>query len=91
VREPTDFITADKLPELLTVEEARSRRFLGVGRTKMYDLVRTGAIPSVRLGKLIRIPTRRLISWMQVQDEARPSLEADGRADERTKGQRYER
>ena len=38
---------------LLTVEEAAAR--LCVGRTYMFDLVGTGVVPSIRLGKLRRI------------------------------------
>lgn len=38
---------------LLTVEEAAER--LCVGQTYMFDLVGTGVVPSIRLGKLRRI------------------------------------
>lgn len=38
---------------LLTVAEAAAR--LGIGRTLMYELIGTGAIPSVRVGRLRRI------------------------------------
>jgi len=38
---------------LLTVTEAAAR--LGIGRTFMYELISTGAIPSVRVGRLRRI------------------------------------
>lgn len=39
---------------LLTVEEAGQR--LGVGRTMAYSLVRSGALESVRIGRLRRVP-----------------------------------
>lgn len=39
---------------LLTAEEAAER--LGVGRTLMYRLIRTGEIESVRIGRLRRVP-----------------------------------
>jgi excisionase family DNA binding protein len=38
---------------LLTVAEAAAR--LGIGRTFMYELLRTGEVPSVRVGRLRRI------------------------------------
>ncbi|MEU0530144.1 helix-turn-helix domain-containing protein [Amycolatopsis tolypomycina] len=38
---------------LLTVEEAGQR--LGIGRTMAYSLVRSGALESVRIGRLRRI------------------------------------
>jgi excisionase family DNA binding protein len=50
---------ANKL--LLTVPEAAAR--LGVGRTLMYELIRTGAIPSVRVGRLRRIRTADLEAY----------------------------
>ena len=37
-----------------SVEEAA--RFLGIGRTAAYEAVRTGQIPSLRIGKRILIP-----------------------------------
>lgn len=44
------------LPEFLTPEEFGS--FLGIGKTSVYELVRTEAIPFRRFGRLIRIPRR---------------------------------
>jgi excisionase family DNA binding protein len=38
---------------LLTVEEAADR--LGVGRTLMYALIRTGEVESVQIGRLRRV------------------------------------
>lgn len=38
---------------LLTVEEAAKQ--LGIGRTLLYSLIRTGAITSVRIGRLRRL------------------------------------
>lgn len=43
---------------LLTVEEAAQR--LAVGRTVMYRLVSSGAVESVHLGRLRRVPRERL-------------------------------
>ena len=41
------------LPEFLRVEEAAV--WLDCGRGIVYDLAKTGALPSVRLGRLLRI------------------------------------
>jgi excisionase family DNA binding protein len=38
---------------LLTVEEAAER--LGIGRTLMYSLIRTGEVCSVHIGRLRRV------------------------------------
>ncbi len=39
---------------LLTIEEGADR--LGIGRSLMYQLVLSGAVESVKLGRLRRIP-----------------------------------
>lgn len=49
-------------PKLLRVEEAG--RVLSLGRSKTYELVRAGVLPSVRLGKSVRIPTAALEAWL---------------------------
>lgn len=41
-------------PALLTTEVAA--RHLSVGRTKIYALIRSGILPSIRVGGLRRIP-----------------------------------
>lgn len=46
---------------LLTVEQAARR--LGVGRTLMYELLRTGQVPSVRVGRLRRIRPSDLAAY----------------------------
>jgi excisionase family DNA binding protein len=48
----------DQLPEYLTPEELGS--YLGLGRGTAYDLLRRGEIPSIRLGRLIRVPKSAL-------------------------------
>jgi excisionase family DNA binding protein len=47
---------------LLTVEEAAQR--LSVGRTTMYGLVSSGAIKSVTIGRLRRIPAECLDAYV---------------------------
>src|SRR5512133_4010290 len=51
-----------RLPLVLTVEEAADR--LGVGRTLMYSLVSSGAIESVRIGRLRRVPADALVTFL---------------------------
>jgi len=49
---------------LLTVEEAAHR--LGIGRTVMYRLVSTGAVESVTLGRLRRVPSECLNEFVSM-------------------------
>jgi excisionase family DNA binding protein len=48
----------DVLPEFLSPEEFR--RYLGLGRSTCYDLLRRNQIPHVRYGRIIRIPKAAL-------------------------------
>jgi excisionase family DNA binding protein len=48
---------------LLTPEEAADA--LGVGRTTVYELLRTGAITSVRIGSSRRIPTSSVQEYVR--------------------------
>jgi excisionase family DNA binding protein len=47
---------------LLTVQEAARR--LGIGRSLMYELIASGAVRSVRVGRLRRIPSDALCSYI---------------------------
>ena len=49
---------------LLTVEEAA--HCLGIGRTVMYRLVSTGAVESVTVGRLRRIPSECLDEFVSM-------------------------
>lgn len=46
---------------LLSVEDAA--RALSIGRTTMFNLIKTGAIASVQIGRLRRIPTTALTDY----------------------------
>jgi excisionase family DNA binding protein len=48
--------------ELLTPTEAARR--LSLGRTRLYELLASGEIVSVRVGKLRRIPARAVRSYV---------------------------
>jgi excisionase family DNA binding protein len=51
-------------PLLLTVEEAADR--LHIGRTLMYSLVSSGAVRSVTIGRLRRVPAECLEQYISV-------------------------
>jgi excisionase family DNA binding protein len=58
---------------LLTVEEAAEQ--LGIGRTLMYALVKDGAVESVHIGRLRRIPADALPRYLQGLRAALPTLD----------------
>ena len=43
------------------------QRLLGIGRTKAYELVTTGELPAVRIGRCIRVNRRELDEWLRAQ------------------------
>lgn len=42
-------------PKTLTVPEA-GRAYFGLGRNASYDAARRGEIPTIRIGRLLRVP-----------------------------------
>jgi len=46
--------------QCLTVTVVEAARLLGISRETAYDLVRRGAIPSIRLGRRILVPKKAL-------------------------------
>ncbi|GEN80647.1 hypothetical protein AFE02nite_23810 [Actinotalea fermentans] len=51
---------------LLTVVEAAHR--LGIGRTLMYELINSGAVLSVQVGRLRRVPAAALARYVAALD-----------------------
>jgi excisionase family DNA binding protein len=48
--------------ELLRAEEVA--KVLGIGRTKVYELMLTGELPVIRIGRLVRVPRAALARWI---------------------------
>lgn len=40
---------------------------IGVGRSKIYELLASGALPSIRIGGSIRVPVDKLREWIDRQ------------------------
>lgn len=56
------------LKVLLTPEEAAAR--LGIGRTKVFDLIANGRLKSVSIGRSRRVPTAALEAFVaQLQND----------------------
>jgi len=57
---------------LLKIEEAGT--VLGVGRTKIFELVAGGQLESVRIGRARRIPAESLVAFVEgIRDTQRQS------------------
>jgi excisionase family DNA binding protein len=62
-------IDTDHLPDVMTVEETAT--LLRISRGLAFAAVRSGEIPSVRVGRRILVPKARLLAWL----ENRPDTE----------------
>ena len=56
--------TAGSGLRVLLVRPEDAARVLGIGRTKVYELMRSGALRSVRVGGLRRIPVAALAEFV---------------------------
>ena len=70
---------ADGMPDglLLTVEAARRLR---LGRTLVYQLISSGELESVKVGRLRRVPAECLPEYVATLRRTRSSEVADGSA-----------
>ncbi len=68
---PTSAAQEAKL--LLTIPEAAE--LLGIGKTLAWSLVQQGELPSVRLGRLVRIPRVELEAWVVGQAKGKAALD----------------
>lgn len=58
---------------LLRVKEAADISF---SRSKMYELIARGVIPSIKVGNSIRVPAERLRRWIAAQSLSVPDIES---------------
>lgn len=54
-------------PLLLKAEEVA--KMLGLGRTKVYEMMGSGELPVVRIGTAVRVPRKRLLDWIEENTE----------------------
>ena len=60
-KEPNDFPLVHKVEELMSI--------LSIGRNTAYELVRSGQISSIRIGRIYRIPRASLEEYLQKMSE----------------------
>jgi excisionase family DNA binding protein len=51
------------VPRLLRATEVAT--VLGLGRSKVYDMMKRGQLPVVRIGKAVRVPAHALEEWIK--------------------------
>ena len=58
-----NYVSYEDIPLIMTVEDLMP--ILLIGRNTAYDLVRSGEIQSIRVGRQIRIPRDALIAFLE--------------------------
>ena len=58
-----NYVSYDDIPLVMTVEDLMP--ILLIGRNTAYELVRSGEIKSIRVGRQIRIPRDALIAFLE--------------------------
>jgi excisionase family DNA binding protein len=59
--------------ELLTYTVEEVATMLGIARGKAYKHVRSGEIPSIRMGRRLLIPRARFHTWLDGQTQSPPA------------------
>jgi len=63
---------------LLNAEETAT--LLGLGRTKVYEMLAAGELPVIRIGRSVRVPREGLADWIRRRTaEGHPDF-LDGRS-----------
>jgi excisionase family DNA binding protein len=54
--------------EKLLLKPSEVTQILGIGRSLVYELIARKEIPSIRLGRCIRVPSESLKRWLKDQE-----------------------
>jgi excisionase family DNA binding protein len=57
--------------ERLLLRPVEAAEAIGIGRSKIYELLASGEIPSIRVGASVRVPVDALRAWIARQLEER--------------------
>jgi len=53
-------------PWLVTIPEAAA--ILGIGKSKVYDLIANEGLPKIKFGTAVRIPVKALEEWLSQRE-----------------------
>jgi prophage regulatory protein len=53
--------------EKLLLRPIEVAEIIGLGRSKTYELISKGVVPSIRIGKCVRVPIEGLREWVKGQ------------------------
>ena len=57
---------SDALPaDLLLLNADQVAKVIGMGRTKVYEMMAAEELPIVRIGTAVRVPKQKLLLWIE--------------------------
>ena len=51
--------------EKILLKPTEAAETLGIGRTRIYELLACGELPCIRIGRSIRVPVHALNQWVE--------------------------
>ena len=61
------------LPHIMTVPEAAE--YLKLSKSKVYNLIQTGKMPHLRIGRNVRIRQADLLKWLEIKSRSTREIE----------------
>jgi excisionase family DNA binding protein len=61
-------------PQRLLLRIPEAAETLGIGRTKIYELIATGELPIIRVGRAVRISVSTLQKWVEAREQQAVSV-----------------
>ena len=56
-------------PQRLLLRIPEVAETLGIGRTKIYEMIATGELPTIRIGRAVRISVATLQKWAEGREQ----------------------
>ena len=56
-------------PQRLLLRIPEVAETLGIGRTKIYEMIATGELPTIRIGQAVRVSVSALQKWVEEREQ----------------------
>ncbi|MEW6322536.1 MAG: helix-turn-helix domain-containing protein [Acidobacteriota bacterium] len=76
----------NRMIEKILLRPGEVAELLGIGRTKAYELIGSGVLPSLRIGASVRVPMDSLRAWVAAQSDEVARTALDQRLDTAGRG-----
>ena len=61
--------------EKLLLKPSEAAQILGIGRSLIYELIAQKIIPSIRIGRCIRVPSESLQKWLKENETGKLEIQ----------------